>query len=65
MRKPVIKNAFARYTNRAYKQSDPYDFCPICKEDIFWPEEEISYDENGQMVHAKCAEDEEAGKYES
>ena len=49
-----INNASARYEKSIYRQDEPTDVCAICGEYIWWPEEEIGWNENRRMCHAEC-----------
>lgn len=55
---PVRRDAFARHTDLAYCRRDPYDRCPLCGDDIFWPGELAGFDEDGRLCHAGCLEEE-------
>lgn len=59
MRRPVRNDAFARYQDQAYNRQDPCGVCPVCGEYIYWPEEDVLWDENNQICHAVCVEKED------
>lgn len=46
---------FTRYTAERYAP-DPYALCSICGDNIYWPEEEVAWDENNGICHAACME---------
>ncbi len=51
------KDPSARYCG-AKEMPDPYDVCAICGENIYWPDEEIGWDDHNQICHAACVEKE-------
>lgn len=57
MRPIVRRDAFARAAELAYRQQDPYDVCPICGKDIYWPVQSVWFDENDRMCHTQCLEE--------
>ena len=54
MPKAVRNDDFSIHTRRVYMPSDPIDLCPVCGEYIYWPEEEVEWDEQSQICHAEC-----------
>lgn len=63
MPKSVRNDDFSIHTRRVYMPSDPIDLCPVCREYIYWPEEEVSYNKDDQMIHARCVNKKGAEKY--
>lgn len=57
MRTPVRNNAFARCVRERYDPDD-YEPCAVCGEPVRWPCEQAAWDENNQLCHAECAEEE-------
>lgn len=39
---------------------DEYPDCAICGKPVLWPQEEVAWDENNEICHAECVEEEES-----